>query len=150
MLCAESINYINCHKAVLYVVGDIEYDELIADPRSCLNIEERTYRLRALEFNPTPFARVATQKDLNDLLNKDVIPGHLYVGQIFDENDDALAHSFLIGCLIDHKSRFNYVVFEKSGFISKFYNIIEINGLMSNNNYSNKSWRFFQIRGNNT
>jgi hypothetical protein len=139
LLSAKESENINCHKAVLYLVGLISYEELIADPRQQQDTNF-TFRERALRISNAKFAPVTNPEELLNLAENGCESGNLYVGQILDNETNELAHSYIV-----FKNNEGVCIgFDKAGFKEAF-SVYELSQLLAFKNYQNQGWRFVSI-----
>lgn len=131
--------FVNCHKAVLYIIDQITYDELTADPQPQRERgEDYDYSKRALAISEQPFVPVIDAGDLHNLAHTydESVP---YIGQIQDAADGYLAHSFLLA-----RRDGDLICFDKEGF-KEPYSFHTLEALLEKPNYQNQLWRFIQI-----
>ena len=128
---------INCHKAILYLLGRITLEEVDLD---------FTFGKRVLEISDKEFISVKTVGELKAFVNQNCKGGLLYVGQILDAETGEVAHSFIVGKELndeqDNPSRF--ICFDKAGFKFSF-GVYEIEKLFEFENYHNQKWRFLPL-----
>ena len=144
---AEKINNVNCHKFVLYSIGQISWDELISDPKEQkIASLDFTYNDKVKEISHLPFTYIEDFEALISLANSSCVSERRYVGQIQDSKTYEMAHSFIIV----RNSTGDFVCYDKPGFkypfavhgLSEIYNFVNKDGEKSN---QNQNWRFVPI-----
>jgi len=142
---ADTLRRINCHKVILYLIGQISYDDFIFDPRPEKGIDF-TYEKKAAEISAKKFTQIKDESELRQLAMSECQANKIYIGQIFNET---LGHSFIIGRTEEDK----FICFDKAGFAENplkdnkdfKFRVYEIGMLIGSSNYQNAWWRFISI-----
>lgn len=143
----DKIGNVNCHKFVLYVIGEISFNEMVSDtkiqkgPGVDFTFGEVARRISNISFTLI--------KDLGSLLllaNESCDIGKVYVGQILDAQTKEMAHSFIV----QRESSDKYICFNKPGFkypfeISNFEKILNFVNKDGEKSNQNQKWQFVPI-----
>lgn len=142
---AEILRKINCHKAALYLIGKIFYEDLLSDPRLGKDIDF-AYEKVASELSQKEFMVVQDEIKLREFAKQECSINKIYIGQIFNVT---LGHSFIVGRTQDDK----FICFDKAGFLENplkgnkdyKFRIYEMGMLLLSPNYQNAKWRFVDV-----
>jgi hypothetical protein len=143
---SDEIKNVNCHKFILYVMGDLSWEEMVLDP----NIHEEqgvdfTFAEKAQKISDIPFNFISDLPSLFSFAEQICVSEKAYVGQILDTETQTLAHSFIL-----KKVGTTYECFDKPGFkypfgvhtLETIFNFINKDGEKP---YPNQKWRFVPV-----
>ncbi|HVT75223.1 MAG TPA: hypothetical protein VHD69_02325 [Candidatus Paceibacterota bacterium] len=144
----DRIKDVNCHKFVLYVLGQITWDEMISDSHAQKKAGlDFTYGEKARAISNKEFVPIANIDSLIKLADECCDHSKTCIGQIMDKETGEMAHSFIIEKILNGE----YQCFDKQGFkhypfsvhgLESFLDFVNEKGEKS---YQNQKWRFVPI-----
>lgn len=127
---------INCHKAVLYLLGALSRDELTA---SNINSDERALSLSEKKFTP-----IDDPQDLRTLIVASCARSALCVGQIRHALTGKIQHTFLVGEESHEGSGpARLIGFDKKDIGEEPFRVYDALQLIDE--YPHMEWRFFPV-----
>lgn len=143
----EKVMNVNCHKFVLYAIGQISWEEMISDPSVQKAMgTDFTFGEKIQSISDITYTLIKDEEELNLLAQKNCEIGKVYISQILDVETKEMAHSFLV----KRESKDKYVCFDKPGFKYPFtvsdantiLNFVNKDGEQPN---KNQEWRFVPL-----